>query len=92
MIVRYRARAIANIDDIYAYLRKRSPQGAQNVLRAIFAGVDLIGKRPLASPQTQKPGIRVKLITRYRYKVFYRVADDAVVILHIRHMSQRPWP
>ena len=92
MIVRYRARALANIDDIYAFLHERSPRGAQNVLRAIFIGVDLIGKRPLAGPPTQKSGIRVKLIARYRYKIFYRVTDDAVVILQIRHTSQRPWP
>ena len=63
-----------------------------NVLRAILGGIDLIGARPLACPSTQKFGIRVKLITRYSYKIFYRIIDDAVVIIHIRHMSRRPWP
>jgi plasmid stabilization system protein ParE len=92
MIVRYRARALANIDDIYAYLHERNPRGAQSVLRAILEGVDLIGARPLASPSTQRAGIRVKLITRYSYKIFYRIVDDTVVIIHIRHMSRRPWP
>ncbi len=92
MSVRYRARALSNIDEIYAYLHKRSPRGAQNVLRAIYAGIDLIGTRPLAGTQTHKDGIRVKLITRYRYKIFYRVTSDAVIIVHIRHMSRRLWP
>jgi toxin ParE1/3/4 len=28
---------------------------------------------------------------RYPYKIFYRVADDTVQILHIHHAAQPPW-
>lgn len=92
MIVRYRAQALADIAEIHGYLHERSPSGALNVLRAIYAGVQLIGEWPLGSPRTTDPGIRVKLVTRYRYRIFYRVTEDEVLILHIRHTSRRPWP
>jgi len=35
MKVRYRARALADIEDIFRFLNERSPTGAHNVLRAI---------------------------------------------------------
>ncbi len=92
MIVRYRAQALADIDEIDRYLRERSPTGALNVLRAINSSIDKIAAWPLANPRTQDPDIRVKLETRYRYKIFYRVMEDAVVILHVRHRARQPWP
>jgi plasmid stabilization system protein ParE len=39
----------------------------------------------------QRPGVRVVPLIRYPYKIFYRIADDTVRILHIRHTSRRPW-
>ena len=92
MIVRYRRQALADIDEIHSYLRERSPQGAQNVLRAIYAAVQLIAEQPYSSPATDIPDVRVKVLTRYRFKVFYTVVnDDAVEIIHVRHTSRRPW-
>ena len=39
MRIRYRVRALADIDGIYRYLVKRSPSGAANVVRAIYEGL-----------------------------------------------------
>jgi toxin ParE1/3/4 len=91
MTVRYRKQALDDIEDIYGYLHERSPAGALNVERAIYDGIRLIEKHPLAAPPTSRPGIRVKVLTRYRYKIFYSLIDDGIEILHIRHMSRRPW-
>jgi hypothetical protein len=35
--------------------------------------------------------IRVVALTRHPYRIFYRVARDAIQILHIRHTSRAPW-
>ncbi len=91
MIVRYRAQALTDIDGIYRYIRERSPSGALRVIRAIYAGIHLIAERPLAAPNSDKPGIRVKIVTQYRYKIFYSVETDAIEIIHVRHMSRQPW-
>jgi len=92
MRVRYRARALADIDAIFAYLNERSPSGATNVLRAIADAISSIGENPLAATRTSDPEIRVKTIGRYRYRIFYSVVGDASVeILHVRHAVRRPW-
>lgn len=91
MRVRYTPQARRDIGRIYAYLNKRSPSGATNVLAAIYAGVRFIAQRPKASERTDDPNVRVKVVRRYRYKIFYSIAGDTVEILHVRHSSRRPW-
>ena len=93
MTVRYRVRALRDIDAIYKYLHEQSPRGASNVLQAIHAAINLIAKQPYGSPRVEAQGIRVKVVRRYPYKIFYRLADeDQIIVLHIRHASRRPWP
>ena len=45
-----------------------------------------------AAPVVQRPGMRVAPLIRYPYRIFYRVLEDRVRIVHIRHTSRRPWP
>jgi plasmid stabilization system protein ParE len=91
MRLRYRAQALADIDAIHRYLEERNPSGARNVLRAIYASIQLIAERPLAYRLTDDPDIRVHVVQRYRYKIFYAAAGDTVEIIHVRHTSRRPW-
>jgi plasmid stabilization system protein ParE len=91
MRLRYRAQALADIDAIHRYLEERSPSGARSVLRAIYASVQLIAEHPLSYQRTDDLAIRVHVVQRYRYKIFYSVAGDAVEIIHVRHTSRRPW-
>jgi toxin ParE1/3/4 len=90
--VRYRAQALADIDDIFRYLNERSPSGAHHVLAAIADAIDDIGANPDAWQATSDPDIRAKTVGRYRYKIFYAVIDgDTVEIIHVRHTARRPW-
>jgi toxin ParE1/3/4 len=92
MKIQYRAQALGDIDQIHRYIEARSPIGARNVLRAVYAGIHLIAEQPYASQRTSLPNLRVKVVRRYRYKIFYSVIDDDTVeIVHIRHTSRRPW-
>lgn len=92
MTVRYRALALADLEHIFSYLNERSPQGAQTVLHAIHQAISEISSNPLASPRTSDATLRVKILGRYRYKIFYSVAGDDIEIIHIRHTARRPWP
>jgi hypothetical protein len=47
----------------------------------------LAGKRRSA----KRRGVHVVPLGRYPYKIFYRVANGTVQILHIHHTAQRPW-
>ena len=91
MKVRYSPRAVADLGTIADYLTKRSPQGARAVERAIRTTVALIADFPGCGPAVeQRPNVRVLPVTRYPYLVFYTVADNAVVVLHIRHAARKP--
>jgi len=92
MRIIYRARALADIDDIYRYIEERSPMGARNVVHAIHDSIQAIVEQPYGSVRTNNPDIRVKVVRRYRYKIFYRIVDaDTIAIIHIRHTSRRVW-
>jgi plasmid stabilization system protein ParE len=93
MRIRYRARALADLEEIYQYLEPRSSTGAQNVLRAIHDAIEQVAREPLSGPQTSDPSLRVKILGRYRYKTFYDVTDPSTIeIVHVRHSARRPWP
>jgi toxin ParE1/3/4 len=91
MIVRYRQQALIDLDQISAYLSERSPIGAINVLAAINAAIRDIAQNPFSARQTSDPTVRIKIVRRYLYKIFYSVSDDAIEILHVRHGARRPW-
>jgi toxin ParE1/3/4 len=91
MIIQYRKQALDDIETIDGYLRERNASGALNVMREIAEAIRFVGMHPLAGPPTGKADIRVRIVRRYRYKVFYRIDADAVEIIHVRHMSRRPW-
>jgi len=93
MKVRYRERALADIESIFQYLNERSPSGARNVLAALADAVDSIAANPMAATASSAPDIRVKILGRYRYKIFYCIMDDDTIeIIHVRHAARRPWP
>jgi len=93
MIVRYSPRATRDLEAIHEYLSKRSPRGAVNVLTAIYAAVEFVRRQPASAQSTNISGVRAKIVQRHRFKVFYRVveSDNAIEIIHVRHMSRQPW-
>jgi toxin ParE1/3/4 len=92
MRVHYRERALADLDEIFQYIDKRSPSGARNVIDAISAAIKAIVEHPLSARETSSPHIHVKVVRPYRYKIFYLVGADQVEILHVRHGdARRPW-
>ena len=92
MRVTYHVRAFADIDDIFHYLEKRNSTGAHNVVCAIHDSIRSIAEQPYGSERTSNPDVRVKLVRRHRYKIFYRIIDaNAIRIIHVRHTSRRPW-
>jgi plasmid stabilization system protein ParE len=62
-------------------------------MTAIYAAVEFARRHPEAAERTSIPGVRVKLVHRYRFKVFYRFMerDNLLEIVHVRHMSRRSW-
>ncbi|HEY4736627.1 MAG TPA: type II toxin-antitoxin system RelE/ParE family toxin [Xanthobacteraceae bacterium] len=91
MKVRYRELALADLEQIFLYLDERNPVAARNVIDAIHAAISNVADQPLSGRKTSDPSIRVKIVGRYHYKVFYSVGVDAIEVLHVRHGTRRPW-
>jgi toxin ParE1/3/4 len=90
MKVRYTPAAFADRERILDYLRARSVGGARNVAASIREAIAQLKEHPESGYRTDDPGVRVKFVIRYPYKIFYRVRDE-IEILHIRHTSRRAW-
>ena len=91
MRIRYTPEAFSDRERILGYLRERSPGGARNVAASIREAVAQLADQPHGGYRTDNPEVRVTFVVRYPYKIFYRMRDDAVEILHIRHTSRRAW-
>lgn len=90
MKVRFTRRAFADRAAIFDYLHSRSPAGARNVTSQLRHAIDVLSNQPLSGHQTDMDNVRVLFVGRYPYKIFYRVSESAVEILHIRHTARRP--
>jgi toxin ParE1/3/4 len=91
MRVRYTPEAFSDRERILEYLRARSPGGARKVAASIRETLAQLGEQPHSGYRTDDPDVRVTFVVRYPYKIFYRVRETVVEILHIRHTSRRAW-
>ena len=91
MRVRYTPAAFHDRETILEYLKVRSASGSRNVAASIREALTQLGNQPYSGYGTEIPDVRVIFLVRHPYKIFYRVRDDVVEILHIRHASRRAW-
>jgi toxin ParE1/3/4 len=92
MKVEYSKRAADDLRKVSADSRAFGDAVAAAVELRIRAVIAHIGARPhIAARVVERPGMHVIPLIRYPYKIFYRVFEDRVRILHIRHTSRRPW-
>jgi toxin ParE1/3/4 len=91
MRVRYTPEAFAEREAIFDYLDERNPQAAREVVGLIKRRIAELGEEPYKGHRTDRPGIYTLWIAPRRYRVFYRIDHEEVVIIHIRHTSRRPW-
>jgi plasmid stabilization system protein ParE len=92
MKVEYTHRALADLCKIAADSRAFGEDVAAAVELRIRTVVANIAQHPkVAAPVADRPGMRVVPLIRYPYKIFYRILEDRVRILHIRHTARRPW-
>jgi addiction module RelE/StbE family toxin len=91
MKIDYSPRAQIDLQNIFSYLNDRNPRAAIEVVREIRDRSESLLVFPLKGVRTNLSGTRRLEIGRYPYFVFYRVANDTISILHIRHTSRRHW-
>jgi toxin ParE1/3/4 len=88
----YSRQALADLEAIATYYSANaSPATAQSIERRFVDVIERIRRAPESAPRvTQRSQVRVVLVVRYPFRIFYRVRGDTIEILHIRHTSRRP--
>ena len=82
MKVRFAAPASAELDAIYAYIIQHNPEAAQRIKIRIREVAEQLGEFPHIGRSTNRPNIRIRVVTPYRYLIYYAIKDDEVQILH----------
>jgi plasmid stabilization system protein ParE len=91
MRIRYADSALADLDAIHEYQAVHWPAA-----RAAFeARLTAIEKRVLQFPHgapevAERPGVRVAAFIAFPYRLFYRVNEETIEALAIRHTSRTP--
>jgi toxin ParE1/3/4 len=93
MKVEFTNRAVSDLREISDYSRKQFGDRVTAALEARIRDViaDIASAPERAPAIEQRSGMRIVPLVHYPFKIFYRVAGDAVRILHIRHAARRPW-
>lgn len=92
MKVVYTDAALRDLDDITIWLTAHYHGLGAAVERRLRIVVAHIARWPDSMrPSAHRSGVRVALLGRFPYKIFYRVSGEAVEILHIHHAAREPW-
>jgi toxin ParE1/3/4 len=91
MRVRYTARAFADREAIFEYIDRRNPRAAREIKAFLEKRISELGDLEIGHRVIPKLGVHALWVGRYPYIVYYRVGDDEISILHIRHAARRPW-
>jgi plasmid stabilization system protein ParE len=82
--------ALDDLSEIRRYLQAHYPSIATSVEKRLRIVIGRVSQWPESAPSVvERPGVHVALLVRYPYKIFYRITDEVVEILHIHHTSQR---
>ena len=93
MRIEYTARAVANLRKAIADSRQAFGDRVAAELAAHFRQtIERLALHPDSAPVVnQRPGLHAQSLGgRYPYLIFYRVLEDTIRVVHIRHTSRRP--
>src|SRR5262245_24805868 len=90
MRIIYAPRAVRDVDEILAYVQKRSPRGAHNLSIAIERAIEICALNPYIEVRTDRPHVFRWPLRRYRYAIFYRVLlhEDAIEVARVVHAAR----
>ena len=91
MRVRLTRAAEDDIAGVYTYYAERDPDLAGRVSRAIVGAIDGLVDFPLMGREGKVSGTRERIMTRYPYRIVYRLMGEQIFVVRVLHQSQN-WP
>ena len=89
MKISYSRVALAQLDHIFAYIAGDNPVAAAEVVRESEAATEHLSHFPFAGRLTDEGGVRMFVLSRYPYLIFYKVLPkNNLRILRILHGAQ----
>lgn len=82
--------ALADVQEIRAYIARDSPRYGQIVAEQLFAAVDRLREHPLSGrvvPELGQPTLREVIESPYR--IVYRVRSDVLEVLTVVHAARQ---
>ena len=87
--VRLHKQARADLREIRDYLLEVADRRSADLVRLhLRQRILRLGDFPQLGTPTTMVDVRILAPTKYPYRIYYTLTDDAVVILHIRHTSR----
>lgn len=86
----WKVKAEEDLFDILDYIGQDNPDAALELIRKIREKAEGLRTRPTLYRAGRMRGTREMIVHR-NYIVFYRVSDEAVTILRVKHARQQ-WP
>jgi toxin ParE1/3/4 len=90
MKLRYERGALADLDEIFAYIAADNREAAAGLVDRIENAARQLAASPYLGEATRKSGFRRFLVGNYL--IVYEVGKDEVIIHYVRHGARRrPW-
>lgn len=90
MKIAFAARARRELVQIAAHIGVESPTGARRIVNRLLDRIGDLADLPLQGRPGRLAQTRELVVTRTPYIVIYRVGDNVVTVLSVRHTSRRP--
>lgn len=87
------AQATTDLDDIADFIASRSPMNAVRFMKKLenaILGLDRLGAALGRAPESDAFDFPLRQLVVSPYRVLYRLRDDTVEVLHVRHGARLP--
>jgi toxin ParE1/3/4 len=88
MRLRYKSRALRDIEGIHQYISQFDPEAAKSVVRRIERSIGRLSLLPFSARPSVK-GTRLLVVPGLPYVVVHRVREDAIDIIAVLHTARR---
>jgi plasmid stabilization system protein ParE len=82
--------AADELEQVLDQISTVSPLGAEHVGQRIQKVLEYINTYPHAGTNANHAGMRRLVVNPYPYAIYYRLADDFIIVIGIRHTAQNP--
>lgn len=88
MNIRYSARARTQMDSLHEFIAERNAAAATAVIAHIRKAIRLLVSSPRLGRTTDEKSVRMLVVSRFPFVVFYTIRKNDILILNVRHTAQ----